>query len=287
MGYTAYNENSRSIRSESLNYMSVSTSSAAANAVFQQNVKKQIHQDMDPLNLKFRECFDSEAHPNTVPIIVALDVTGSMGSVPKEFVMDGLPTMMSTIIQRGTPDAAVCFMAIGDHECDRAPLQVGQFESGDAELDLWLTRSWLEGGGGGNMGESYALAWYAAARHTKTDACIKRHTKGFLFTVGDEPILPNYPASALKALFGETETIQSTMTAGEMLKEAQECYNVYHIGLSRGGEVRWQELLGQKYIPCDDYRKIPKMIAEIVSQFNPATQTTGTEIADFPTTIIL
>lgn len=284
MGYSSYSTDSRDIKYKKLatetntSYFVGASGSAsldmrdakAFNAIFTQNKERRIHQDMNPKDIKFRECFDSVAHPNTVPIIVALDVTGSMGNVPKDFVMDGLPTMMSTIIQRGTPDASICFMAIGDHECDQAPIQIGQFESGDAELDLWLTRSWLEGGGGGNNGESYALAWYAAARHTKTDACTKRSTKGFLFTVGDEPNLSSYPASALKALFGDGETVQGSLTAAEILKEAQVCYNVYHIALSPRDEKTWKALLGQNYIPCSDYREVPKMIAEIVAQYTPA-----------------
>jgi len=58
---------------------------------------------------------------------------------------------MSSIIDRGYPDIALCFTPIGDHIYDVAPLQISQFESGDEELDMWLERSWLERGGGANM----------------------------------------------------------------------------------------------------------------------------------------
>ena len=34
--------------------------------------------DLDPKNV-IRECVDSTEHPNTKPVILALDVTGSMG----------------------------------------------------------------------------------------------------------------------------------------------------------------------------------------------------------------
>lgn len=289
MGYTSYSNSSRDERvknfasSTGVNMMRGASLSASDTAkVFKQNALGHAHESMSPMGLQFRECRDSETHPQTVSIIVALDVTGSMGKIPKDFVANGLPTMMSTIIQRGTLDASVCFLAIGDHESDKAPVQVGQFESGDAELDLWLTRTWLEGNGGGNDGESYALAWYTAARHTKTDSCEKRNTKGFLFTIGDEPVLPNYPASALKGIYGESEMLQGNITAEQILKEAQSCYNVYHIALGHRGEVFWKSLLGQNYLMCDDYTKIPKLIAEIIASYN-ASSVVNTPSTDLST----
>lgn len=38
-----------------------------------------------------RECRDSEEHPETTPIIIALDVTGSMGRIPHDLVKNQLP----------------------------------------------------------------------------------------------------------------------------------------------------------------------------------------------------
>lgn len=148
MGSTSYSFSDRSFRAKSSGYYD-----KQADDVFQQNRKHMIHESMDPKKITLRECRDSETHPFTVPIVLTLDVTGSMRDIPKDLVKDGLPTLMSKMIQNGVEDASLLFMAVGDHECDQAPLQVGQFESGDAELDLWLTRTWLEGGGGSNSGK--------------------------------------------------------------------------------------------------------------------------------------
>lgn len=190
---------------------------------------KNVNNAMNPYGITLREARDSAEHPMSVPIIVALDVTGSMGNVPHFLVQEGLPLMMRGIIQAGVCDPQVLFLAIGDHECDRSPLQVGQFESSDVLLDKWLTDTFLEGGGGGNLGESYALAWYFAANHTATDHWDKRGKKGFLFTVGDEPVLPKYPAESFKEILGLEQA--SAMEADQMLRQARERYHVFHIHL--------------------------------------------------------
>ena len=77
------------------------------------------------------------------------------------------------------------FGAVLDATCDRVPLQVGQFES-DNRMDEHLGNMVLEGGGGGQMTESYELAMYFMARHTAIDCHEKRRRRGYLFIIGDE-----------------------------------------------------------------------------------------------------
>ncbi|MDP5198164.1 hypothetical protein [Flavobacterium sp. DG2-3] len=261
MGGTRYDFSARESRAKKVGYASKS-----AAEIFTQNALHMAHESMNPNGVLFREARDSDVHPNTVPIILGLDVTGSMGHIPHELIKDGLPKLMGGIIQGGVPDPALLFLGIGDHECDRFPLQVGQFESGDEELDMWLTRTYIEGGGGGNAGESYLLAWYFAAFHTKTDAFEKRGQKGLLFTVGDEPGLKTLPASAIKEIMGQG---QQTYTHLELLAEAQKRYDVYHISVLHSGQainadVEWKELLGQNCLSIEDHREIPNVIKKII-----------------------
>ena len=261
MGGTRYDFGARESRAKKVGYASKS-----AGEIFTQNALRMAHESMNPNGVLFREARDSEVHPNTVPIILGLDITGSMGHIPHELIKEGLPKLMGGIIQGGVPDPALLFLGIGDHECDRYPLQVGQFESGDEELDMWLTRTYIEGGGGGNAGESYLLAWYFAAFHTKTDAFEKRGQKGLLFTVGDEPGLKTLPASAIKEIMGQG---QQTYTHLELLAEAQKRYDVYHISVLHSGQaidadVDWKELLGQNCLSIHDHKEIPNVIKKII-----------------------
>ena len=48
------------------------------------------HPMMNPLGVRFRESRDCEAHPSSLGVIFALDVSGSMGEIPKKLaVCDG------------------------------------------------------------------------------------------------------------------------------------------------------------------------------------------------------
>jgi hypothetical protein len=265
MGDDRYGYADRSVRAFASGYYD-----KAPDEIFLQNKEKRIHESMDPKSALLRESRDSQSNPNSVPIIVALDVTGSMRSIPHILVKDGLPNMVANMIQRGINDPAILFLAIGDHENDDAPLQVGQFESGDKELDLWLTRTWLEGKGGGNDGESYLLAWYFAAKHTITDAWEKRGQKGFLFTIGDEPCLRTLPKRVVEELMGEH--VQSNFTAEGLLEMAKEKYEVFHLHMMQGSDGRsslhyWQNLLGQRCIVVEDYEQVGNIIADTVATF--------------------
>ena len=262
MGNSSYSVENRSDSERSVFYNAASTTT---DEIFTQNVKRMIHESMNPKDIDIREARDSEEHPNTVPIILGLDLTGSMGHIPEDLIKTGLPKLIGGIIQGGIPDPALLFVGVGDHEVDSAPLQVGQFESGDEELDMWLTRTWLEGGGGGNMGESYHLAWYFAAFYTAHDAWDKREQKGFLITIGDEPCLPTLSKSSINEIMGKS---QANFSKEALLDIAREKYHVFHIHIEHGGYrdaiTPWKELLGQDFIITKDYTEIPNIIKKLI-----------------------
>lgn len=118
----------------------------------EQNFKERsLDKEMD-LGDAVREARDSEDHPNSFPIIIALDVTGSMGSIPQDLITNSLPKIMSKIMEEGVADPQLLFLGIGDHYYDEAPVQVGQFESSDELIEKWLMKTFIEGGGGPNDG---------------------------------------------------------------------------------------------------------------------------------------
>ena len=261
MGYGKYSLDDRTVRATTMGY-----STKSRDDIFIQNKKRMIHEQMNPKGVALRESCDSEKHPNTTTIQLYLDDTGSMGNIPHELIKEGLPTLIGSLIQNGVEDVALMFGAVGDHECDSYPLQVGQFESGDAEMDMWLERTYLEGGGGGNEGESYLLAWYFAANHVRTDAFDKRGKKGFVFTIGDEPCLRTLPASAVKAIMGDSSAAQGSLTREKLLEEVQKKNNVYHIHINHGHgmDVAWKNMLGQHAIEIYDYTLVGKTISDII-----------------------
>lgn len=269
MGYGSYSVDDRNIRSSVEGYETKSVQQ-----IFKQTT---IKNEMSPLGVSLRESKDSEDNPNSVPIILALDVTGSMGMIPHSLVKTDLPTIMGKIMQQGVPNPQMLFLAIGDHEYDSSPLQVGQFETCDELLDKWLTDVYLEGGGGGNAGESYMLAWYFAARHTVLDSFEKRGKKGFLFTIGDEPTLPILPGRVIDNIMGTSQGMD--ITSAELLEEARKSYHVYHLHIKETGSGRrqsvvagWIQLMQDDVIVVEHREDLTKIIPEIIAKHTDSFQ---------------
>nr|WP_295931723.1 hypothetical protein [uncultured Dyadobacter sp.] len=237
---------------------------------FTQNRAGVIHPDLSPADVDVRESRDSPLHPNSVPIIVALDVTGSMGSIPENLIKNKLGALMNTIIDNGILDPQIMFMAIGDHVSDDYPLQVGQFESGTAELDDCLSKIFIERGGGGQNMESYPLAWYFAARHTSIDSFEKRQEKGFLFTIGDEGFHQRMATEPLRSKCGYKG--REELVASSLLNEASRSYFVFHIHANEGSYTndygifsQWKALLGERFLVLENQNNIAELIATTVA----------------------
>ncbi len=267
MGGGRYDFTSRSIKAKSKGFDKVTSSNFKS--VFR-STNERIHQSLDPMGLRIRESRDNPGQ-ETVAILIGIDFTGSMGALPTQLCKDGLPNMLQNIFEAGIEHPQVAFMGIGDHECDRFPFQVSQFEISDETLDDCLTNMIPEGGGGGNSGESYLLAWYHAAMHTSIDCFEKRGQKGILITIGDEPTLPTLPSSAIQKIYNAPQS--TNWTAEQLLEKAMEKYEIYHINMistSSGYRTKdnawWKKHFGERFINESDYKNIAKIIARLTAQ---------------------
>jgi hypothetical protein len=182
------------------------------------------------------------------PIIIALDVTGSMGDSAK-IMFDKMPMFWGQIEQKGyLSDPAVSFAAIGDAYCDTAPLQVTQFERAKA-IHPWLKKIWLEGGGGGQTMESYDLA--ALFYINRCDISNMKH--GFFFFIGDEGFYPELDGKDTVPIF----------------KKLMDIYDTFFIHWPYGGGgdpadnrivKQWRSVMGERLLILKD----PKAIVDIM-----------------------
>jgi len=224
----------------------------------------------DPAQFAMRESRDSAENPASTPIILASDVTGSMGMVAHELMRKGLVTLTSEIYDRKpVPDPHIMVAAIGDAVVDDAPLQATQFEA-DISLAEQIRGLWLEGGGGGNHGESYSGAHLLAGWKTATDRFERRGRKGYLFTIGDEPNLNGMTRQQIRRVFGAE--VKHDLDARACLAIAERTYQVFHIVLRAGYALSnmeevlatWKPLLPQRTLILDDYTRIAELVVATI-----------------------
>lgn len=222
--------------------------------------------ELNPYN-KIRECRDSDEHPNTLPVILALDVTGSMGDSAKE-IASKLNVIMEKIFDN-TKDVEFMVQAIGDEDYDDVPFQMSQFES-DIRIAKQLDKVYFEGGGGVNLWESYSYAWYAAWKHCDLDVW-KRGGKGIIITIGDEPLNPYIKSTYVEQVFGDNLQ-ESKLATKDIYNAIKDKYDIYHISVSYSGnkydDKDFRELLGnQNVYRIDRYNlsKLSNIIVDIVN----------------------
>jgi hypothetical protein len=212
--------------------------------------QRECHPLMNPKGVRVRESRDSEEHPNSLGIAFALDVTGSMGHIPDLLARKELPTFMKILGDCRVADPQVLFLAAGDATCDRASLQVGQFETTAELMDQWLTWSYLEGGGGGSDMESYELALYFLAQHTDMDCFRKRGQRGFLFMTGDERPYPAVSRIQVEAIIGDRldADIPTDAVVAALSKTFEPFFLIPDQGRRARCERAWRDLLGDHVI---------------------------------------
>lgn len=209
-------------------------------------VSRRLDESLDPQKFSIRECVNSDEHPNTIPVILALDVTGSMGEACSETAA-ALGVIITNLYKK-FKDIEFCIMGIGDLAYDHAPIQMSQFES-DVRIAEALDKIYMEHGGGGNSYESYTAAWYMGLKHTKLDCFDKQGRKAIIITMGDEPLNPYLPFRELNESINVTE--QANIETPELYRQASEKFDIFHIAVDS---------------PRDCYRSYAKKIEQSFGQ---------------------
>lgn len=215
-----------------------------------------------------RESRDSDEHPESTPIVVGFDVTGSMGDNPRILQRD-LKGLFGMLVRRDVvSDPQVAIGAYGDTNCDRVPIQFSQFES-DNRIDDNLDNVFLEGGGGGNNGEtSTALVWYVA-NHVVTDAWEKRGKRGYLFLIGDECAIP-VGRDESREFLGEAERMEiKPEMAFDAVREKWDAYFLLvdnYVAKMQHSREKYEGLLGKDHvITLETTESAPAVIASVIA----------------------
>lgn len=242
---------------------------------------------LDPKNV-MRECRDSEEHPNTLPVILALDVTGSMGDSAVKVAQKLNEIMTELYNDTNAQDIEFCIMGIGDLYCDSSPIQISQFES-DIRIAEQLDELYFEGGGGGNSYESYTAAWYMGVNHCDLD-CWKRGQKGIIITMGDELPNPYLPKNGRYCGLAEAtgDKLQDDVLTEDLYQQVTEKFDVYHISIDdkessyswnnrrNNLDEHWTELIGDHYSVAN-LDNLATRIVEIVTQRNTTVSSITTD----------
>ncbi|MBZ0121200.1 MAG: zinc ribbon domain-containing protein [Sandaracinaceae bacterium] len=182
------------------------------------------------------------------PVLVAVDVTGSMQSWPAK-IFDRLPLLYNTLAQYRS-DLEVCFAAIGDAAADRYPLQVTSFAKG-YDLEKQLGALYGEGGGG-DAPESYGLFAHFVDTHVEAPNA----RKPWLIVFGDAPMHDHVPASQIGYYLGDS--VPGDVDAIKAWQSVAERWNVWFLRRPGGQpldaiDVQWGRAVGtQKIVHIDD-----------------------------------
>lgn len=202
---------------------------------------------------------------STTPIVVAVDVTGSMATWPAE-IFDRLPLLYQTLSQY-RPDLEVSFVAIGDATCDRFPLQVCDFESG-VGLEDQLKALYPEGGGGGQQRESYELFAYYLLHHYRAPNA----ERPYLILYGDEGFYDRVNKAQVKHFVGDT--IPRALNSKRLWSQVVEAWNLFHLRVPYGVgaqnediHAQWVDAIGEeRIVMLDDPERAVDMALGLIAR---------------------
>ncbi|MBC8335751.1 MAG: hypothetical protein ISR59_04415 [Anaerolineales bacterium] len=178
------------------------------------------------------------------PLIIAVDVTGSMSSWPYE-IFDRLPLLYNTLSQY-REDLEISFVAIGDAAVDTWPLQVTDFANG-FDLEQLLGSLYGEGGGG-DAPESYGLFAHWVNTHVEIP---NAEEPPFLIVFGDIHMHEKVSKKFVHQYLGDR--VQTDVDSFKAWEKVTQNWNTWFLRRPtgrRGDQVdqQWAKAIGEKKI---------------------------------------
>lgn len=194
---------------------------------------------------------------STHPIVIATDVTGSMAKWPS-IIFEKLP-LLGKEVERYAPGYSISFTAFGDSKCDSYPLQVRDFDKGEA-LDKHLSELYPEGNGGSEK-ESHNIAAYYYNEHCKIDKAIKP----IFIMITDVDSHEDLTSGEIKRYIGDK--IQSeALSSVDIFKKLSEKFSVYVLLKGTAYFEYWKEIFGaQRVKVLEEPRDIVEIIIGVIA----------------------
>lgn len=172
-----------------------------------------------------------------------------MGNWSK-IIYDKLPMFYGQIMMKNyVEDPALSFAGVGDANCDTAPLQVTEFAQGSA-IDDFISKLWLEGGGGGQNYETYELAAYFYSNRCNFS---KVKGKGYFFFTGDEGFYPAILKMDIEKFIGDH--VKETVPTDQVFQALKEKFHIfflhkpyYDLDIDRRMAAKWINLIGEENV---------------------------------------
>jgi len=200
------------------------------------------------------------------PLVIACDVTGSMGAWPAT-IFSKLPYLELEGKEYLGDTMEISFAAIGDCvKGDHYPLQVRPFVQG-TDLEKELKALVVEGGGGGGGEESYDLAAKYYAENVEMPNAVRKPI--FIF-IGDEGLYATLKASDADQ-FAKVK-MKKDQEVEDIIKDLKKTYSVYVVRKSYGSsdniiQRQWAELLGDDHVcPLQDASRVVDVIFGILAR---------------------
>eukprot|EP00771_Trimastix_marina_P001043 gnl/Trimastix_PCT/2088.p1 GENE.gnl/Trimastix_PCT/2088~~gnl/Trimastix_PCT/2088.p1 ORF type:complete len:304 (+),score=46.78 gnl/Trimastix_PCT/2088:106-1017(+) len=210
------------------------------------------HADTNPLDRTI-----VSFHQN--PVIVALDVTGSMGEWAK-IIWAKLPMFYGQLLMQGyLEEPGLMFAGVADaYDCQR-PLQVTEFAQG-SEIDCQLSKMCTFLSGGGNNRESYALAcWYFLSRIQFPN--LEPGTKPYLFLTGDEGLFDEVLVDHIRSFYGVEGIPEANVKTEDLFRQMRDKFEIFllhknygtstsasNLAFNERVKAQWVRMLGEERI---------------------------------------